>query len=191
MPAEPEVIGLLALILYVDSRREARLSDAGELVLLADQDRSRWNCAKISEADALLRKAERHCLTGPCQLQAQIAGVHAHAETASAVDWPKVVRLYEQLESLQPSPVIALNRAVAVSFAAGPSAALELLDSLTAGELAEYYPFHLARADALRRLGRIGEATAAYEMALSLTRNSAEQRHLRVLIASTGGGESP
>ncbi len=188
MPAEPEVLGLLALMLYTDSRRDARVAPDGSLVLLAEQDRERWNRAQIAEADVALEEAERHHVLGPYQLQARIARVHAAAASATDVDWWKIVGLYERLEVLQPSPVIALNRAVAIGFARGPAAALAVLDALPRRDLDGYHHFHLARADALKRLGRAGEAVAAYEAALSRTQNAAQQRHLRSLIASASGG---
>lgn len=184
MPGEPEIMGLLALMLYADSRREARLSDDGAIVLLGDQDRTRWNHAQIVEADAMLADAARHRAMGPYQLQACIAGIHAHASGQAEVDWPAVVRLYEQLEHLQPSPVIAVNRAIALSFAGAPAAALDLLDSLAGSDLDEYSPFRLARADTLKRLGRTAEASAEYQAALERAGNVQERRHLRALIAS-------
>lgn len=184
MPADPEVMGLLALMLYSNSRRDARLSEDGELVLLSEQDRSRWNQEQIRKADELLRATPRHDVAGPYQLQAWIARIHAHAPTTDNVDWPEVVRLYDELQLLYPSPVIALNRAVAMGFAFGPVAALTILDTLLDSELSEYYLLHLARADSLKRLSRIAEAAAAYKTALQLTRNTAEQQHLRDLIGS-------
>lgn len=187
MPAEPEVLGLLALMLYTDSRRDARVAPDGSLVLLAEQDRDRWNRAQIAEADLALEEAEKHRVLGSYQLQARIARVHTVAASAADVDWWTIAGLYEQLEVLQPSPVIALNRAVAIGFARGPAAALAVLDALPRRDLDGYHHFHLARADALKRLGRVGEAVAAYEAALSRTQNAAQQRHLRSLIASAAG----
>jgi RNA polymerase sigma-70 factor (ECF subfamily) len=188
MPAEPEVLGLLALMLYADSRRDARVAPDGSLVLLADQDRDRWNRVQIAEADATLDEAGCHHVLGPYQLQAQIARVHVAAASTTDVDWGTIVGLYERLEVLQPSPVIALNRAVAIGFARGPAAALAVLDALPRRDLDGYHLFHLARADTLKRLGRAGEAVAAYEAALARTRNAAQQRHLRSRIASASGG---
>jgi RNA polymerase sigma-70 factor, ECF subfamily len=187
MPAEPEVLGLLALMLYTDSRRDARVAPDGSLVLLAEQDRDRWDRAQIADADLALEEAERHRVLGSYQLQARIARVHTVAASAADVDWWTIAGLYEQLEVLQPSPVIALNRAVAIGFARGPAAALAVLDALPRRDLDGYHHFHLARADALKRLGRVGEAVAAYEAALSRTQNAAQQRHLRSLIASAAG----
>jgi RNA polymerase sigma-70 factor (ECF subfamily) len=160
------------------------LSEDGKLVLLSAQDRSLWNEEQIREADELLRATDRRSVAGPYQLQAWIARIHAHALTADDVNWREVVRLYDELQLLYPSPVIALNRAVAIGFAYGPAAALTILDTLLHSDLSEYYLLHLARADALKRLGRINEAVTAYETALQLTRNTAEQQHLRDLIGS-------
>lgn len=187
MPAEPEVLGLLALMLYTDSRREARVASDGSLVLLAEQDRERWDGERIAQADIALEEAQRHNIPGPYLLQARIAREHAVAPSAADVDWWKIVGLYEQLELLQPSPVIALNHAVAVGYADGPAAALAVLDALPRADLDGYHLFHLARADALKRLGRTSEAIAAYEAALPRTQNTAQQRHLRSLIASASG----
>ena len=184
MPAEPEALGLLALMLYTDSRRDARIAPDGSLVLLADQDRGRWNRAQISEADAMLDEAGRHNRLGPYRLQAQIARMHAAAVSPTSAEWRTIVRLYERLEALQPSPVIAVNRAVAVGLAYGPGAALTILDALPHRDIAGYSFFHLARAHALERLGRVGEAVVTYEAALERTDNATQQRHLRSLIAS-------
>lgn len=184
MPAEPEVLGLLALMLYTDSRRDARVDPDGSLVLLADQNRNLWNHAQIAEAGMALEEAERHRVPGPYQLQARIARVHATAASADDVDWWAIVQLYERLEALQPSPVIALNRAVAIGCAHGPSAALAVLDTLPRSDLDGYHLFHLARGDALKRLGRASEAVTAYETAFSRSQNGSQRRHLRSLIAS-------
>src|SRR3990172_13046597 len=137
MPAEPEVSGLLALLLLQDSRRDARQGERGELVLLADQDRSRWDSGRIEEGLAVLDRAARLGPRGPYQLQALIAAVHARAASAAATDWPRIVALYDELLAVQPSPVIALNRAVAVAMASGPAAGLALVDDIAAtGNLA-------------------------------------------------------
>jgi len=184
MPSEPEVMGLLALMLYGDSRRDARVAPDGSLITLADQDRSAWNREQIAEANALLERAARHRVEGPYQLQAEIARAHASPSCASDVDWHAVVDLYARLEDLMPSPIVALNRAVAIGFASGAAAALAALDALPSGALAEYYLYHVARADALSRLGRIAEADAAYAAALARTQNAAEQRYLRSKMQS-------
>ena len=182
MPAEPEILGLVALMLYHDSRRAARLDGAGRLVTLAEQDRSLWDRAAIAEANALLAQAARHHVVGAYQLQAAIAAVHAGAPSAEDVDWRSLVDLYGGLLRLAPSPVVALNRAVAIGFADGAAAGLAALDALPAGDLADYHLFHVARADALRRLGRITEARMAYATAHGLTRNPHEQAFLLAKI---------
>jgi RNA polymerase sigma-70 factor, ECF subfamily len=186
MPQEPEVMGLLALMLYHDSRRDARAAPDGSLVALADQDRTRWDRTKIAEAEALLEQAVRHRATGPYQLQAAIAGVHASAETASDVDWPAVVELYEHLERMTPSPIVSLNRAVATGFARGPAAGLAAIDALDGDVLAPYHLYHVARADALERLDRPADARAAYEAALARTQNARERAYLRAKADSLG-----
>jgi RNA polymerase sigma-70 factor (ECF subfamily) len=190
MPAEPEVLGLVALMLFHDSRRAARTDPDGRLVTLAEQDRSRWDRAAIAEGNGLLAAAARHHSVGAYQLQAAIAAVHANAENPADVDWPMLVGLYGGLLSLAPSPVVALNRAVAVGFAEGPAAGLAALDALPAGELADYHLYHVARADALRRLERPAEARRAYATAYGLTRNPHEQAFLRAKIDELGGVDS-
>ncbi len=182
MPDDPEVMGLLALMLYADSRRDARTESDGSLVTLPDQDRGRWDRAKIGEADALLARASVQRAPGPYQLQAAIAFAHASAPSADDVDWRTIVALYAHLERFAPSPVVALNRAVAIGFADGPAAGLAALDALPADELATYHHYHVARADAFERLGRGDAARAAYEAALALTENDAERAHLRAKI---------
>ncbi len=182
MPDEPEVSGLLALMLYTDSRRDARVGDDGSLVTLAEQDRSRWNRAQIAEADALLARASAHGTPGPYQLQAAIACAHASAPSGGEVDWRAIAELYAHLERFTPSPVVALNRAVAIGLADGPAAGLAALDMLPAAELGEYHLYHVARADALARLGRADEARAAYEAAIARTQNDAERAHLRTKL---------
>ncbi len=181
MPDEPEVAGLLALMLLHDARREARLDERGELVLLADQDRSRWNRDEIAEGTALCQRAGAR---GPYQLQAAIAAAHdAEGET----DWTLVAALYDQLVALLPSPVVELNRAVAVAIAAGPEAGLAELDRLGAtGELDSNHLFHSARADLLRRLGRRDETTAAYEVALELAPTVPERRFIQGRLRDLG-----
>ena len=161
MPNEPEAQGLLALLLLQDSRRDARQSASGELVLLSEQDRSRWDGQRISDGLASLERASFLGPPGPYQLQAAIAAVHARAATPADTDWPRIVRLYDLLYAANPSPVIALNRAAAVAMATGPEAALPLVDELgTDGDLDDYYLFHATRADLLRRLGRRDEAAS-------------------------------
>ena len=177
MPDEPEVQGLLALMLVQDSRREARVGPAGELVLLEDQDRSRWDRAEIEEGIQLLDAALRRGRAGPYQVQAAIAAVHARASRPEETDWPQIALLYERLAALQPSPVIALNRAVAVAMAESPSRGLELMEPLAA-TLDRYHLFHSARADLLRRLDRREDSAAAYRRALELTENAVERRFL-------------
>lgn len=177
-PPPPEVTGLLALMLLHDSRREARLDAAGELVLLEDQDRRRWNRAQIAEALPLVDEALRGG-PGPFALQAAIAAVHCRASRPEATDWPQIVRLYDLLERAQPSPIVSLNRAAAVAMVDGPRAALALIDQLAAGdELDHYHLFHAARADLLRRLGADAEAAKSYARALTLATNDAERRFL-------------
>jgi RNA polymerase sigma-70 factor (ECF subfamily) len=175
MPDEPEVIGLLALLLLTESRREARTAADGSLVLLADQDRSRWDRSLIAEGQALVRACLRRNQPGPYQLQAAINAVHSDAPTAADTDWNQIVQLYDQLLAASPTPVVALNRAVAVAERDGPAAALGEVDAL---DLSGYHLFHSIRADLLRRLGRPGEASAAYDAALGLVTNAAERRFL-------------
>jgi RNA polymerase sigma-70 factor (ECF subfamily) len=184
MPDEPEVLGLLALLLLVQARRPARSDVGGALVLLADQDRRLWDRALIDEGQALVRGCLRRRQPGPYQIQAAINAVHGDALRASDTDWRQIAQLYEQLCSVAPSPVAELNRAVAVAEVSGPAAALPLLDEL---ELSGYYLFHAVRADLLRRLGRADEAAVAYRKALDRTANSAEQLFLRRGLESVGG----
>jgi RNA polymerase sigma-70 factor (ECF subfamily) len=175
MPDEPEVLGLLALMLLVSSRRDARTGDGGELVLLADQDRGRWDRDQIAEGQAIVRRCLRRGQPGPYQLQAAINAVHSDAPAAAATDWGQILALYDQLLALAPSPVVALNRAVAVAEVEGPEAALALVDGL---DLDGYRLFHAIRADLLRRLGRDAEAVAAYEAAIARTGNATERAFL-------------
>jgi len=173
-----EATALLALMLLHDSRREARLDDAGEMVLLEDQDRRRWNHAQIGEALPLVEEALRDG-PGPFALQAAIAALHCQAARAEDTDWPQIVRLYEVLERQQPSPVVALNRAAAVAMVDGPAPALALVDGLAAGgELDRYHLLHAARAELLRRLGDRAEAAKSYTRALALVSNETERRFL-------------
>jgi RNA polymerase sigma-70 factor (ECF subfamily) len=176
MPDEPEVLGLLALLLLVESRRATRTTPDGELVLLADQDRSRWDRDLVAEGQALVRRCLRRNQPGPYQLQAAINAVHSDAPAAAATDWRQILYLYDQLLSLAPSPVVALHRAVAVAEVEGPAAALGLVDGL---DLGRYHLFHAIRADLLRRLGRDREAALAYEAAIARTGNAAERDFLR------------
>jgi predicted RNA polymerase sigma factor len=176
MPDEPEVFGLVALMLLHDSRSGARYSPAGEVVLLDDQDRSRWDRAEITEGIRLLDRALRFGAPGPYQLQAAIAAVHAQAVTAEQTDWPRITALYNQLLTVAPSPVVALNHAVAVAMTDGPAAGLALIDNLDG--LRRYHLLHAARADLLRRLGRLDEAAAAYRQAHELATNPADRRFL-------------
>jgi RNA polymerase sigma-70 factor, ECF subfamily len=176
MPDEPEVMGLLALMLLVDSRRETRTTPGGDLVLLADQDRSRWDRGRIAEGQALVRKCLRRNQPGPYQIQAAINAVHSDAPTTDATDWSQILRLYDQLLSVAPSPIAALNRAVAVAEVEGPDVALTLVDEL---DLGGYHVFHAIRADLLRRLGRNAEAARAYEAAIIRTENASERDFLQ------------
>ncbi len=178
MPDEPEVMGLLALMLLTDARRPARTTGTGELVLLADQDRGRWDRALIAEGQDLVRRCLRRDQPGPYQIQAAIGAVHSDAPVAAATDWDQILRSYDQLLVVAPSPVVALNRAVAVAEVEGPAAALALVDGLEPASLGGYYLFHSIRADLLRRLGRHADADATYETAIAQTRNAAERAHL-------------
>jgi RNA polymerase sigma-70 factor (ECF subfamily) len=176
---EPEVLGLLSLMLLHESRRAARTSPGGELVLLADQDRARWDREMIAEGQTLVERAIRSRRFGPYTLQAAISAVHAEAATADATDWPQIVGLYDVLMRADPSPVVELNRAAAVAMRDGPAAGLALIDALLArGELADYHLAHSARADLLRRLGRTAEAREAYGRALGLARQEPERRFI-------------
>jgi RNA polymerase sigma-70 factor (ECF subfamily) len=180
---EPEVIGLLSLMLLQESRRPARTSPAGELILLENQDRSLWNRGQIGEGVALLEKALNSRRFGSYTLQAAIAAVHAEAESAAATDWRQIVSLYDRLVRIQPSPVIHLNRAVAIAMCEGPEAGLTHIEAvLEQGELANYYLAHSARADMYRRLGRADEARASYEKALALTQQEPERQFLQERI---------
>ena len=181
---EPEAVGLLALMLLQESRRDARTSPSGELVLLADQDRSLWNREQITEGTALVERALASRRFGPYSLQAAIAAVHANAATADATDWAEIVGLYDVLLRMNPSPVVELNRAVAVAMRDGPAAGLGLVDAILArGDLQDYYLAHAARADLSRRLGRAGDARMSYERALALTRQEPERRFLERRLA--------
>ncbi len=181
---EPEAMGLLALMLLHESRRAARTSPTGDLVLLEDQDRSLWNQDLIAEGMALVERALASRQIGPYAIQAAIAAVHAEARTPASTDWTQIVALYDVLAQMEPSPVVELNRAVAVAMRDGPAAGLDLIDAIMArGDLSDYYLAHSARAELCRRLGRIEEARAAYERALSLTQQEPEQRFLRARLS--------
>jgi RNA polymerase sigma-70 factor, ECF subfamily len=181
---EPEALGLLGLMLLHESRRPARTSPSGELILLSDQDRSLWDLAHIAEGAALVERALASRRIGPYTLQAAIAAVHAEASSASATDWPQIVGLYDVLMRAAPSPVIELNRAAAVAMRDGPMAGLALIDAILArGELADYSPAHSARAELCRRLGKTGDARASYEKALGLTRQEPQRRFLERRLA--------
>jgi RNA polymerase sigma-70 factor, ECF subfamily len=180
---EVEVIGLLALMLLQESRRAARTSPAGELILLANQDRALWNREQIAEGVALVEKALKSRRFGPYTLQAAIAAVHAEAGSAAATDWRQIVALYNQLLRIQPSPVVYLNRAVAIAMCDGPEAGLAHVEAvLEHGGLENYYLAHSARADLYRRLGRTAEARASYERALALTQQGPERQFLQERI---------
>jgi RNA polymerase sigma-70 factor (ECF subfamily) len=176
VPDEPEVMGLLALLLLVESRRASRTTPDGDLVLLADQDRGLWDRHLIAEGQAIVRQCLRRNQPGPYQIQAAINAVHSDAPAAAATDWWQILQLYNQLLPLAPSPVVALNRAVAVAEVEGPDAALTLVEGL---DLAGYHLFHAIRADLLRRLGRGAEAALAYEAALARTENEPERAFLQ------------
>jgi RNA polymerase sigma-70 factor (ECF subfamily) len=188
MPDEPEVLGLLALMLLHDARRDARTGPGGSLVLLEDQDRTRWDRAKVDEGRELLDRALRMRRVGPNQLQAAIAALHDDAAAPDETDWTQIAALYGALGRIAPSPVIELNRAVAVAMASGPEHGLELIDLVAEGRQLEEYPYlHAARADLLRRLGRNDEAAEAYRRARSLTGNVAEQAFLDGRLAEVAG----
>ena len=175
LPDEPEVTGLLALMLLTESRSPARTSPDGELVLLADQDRSRWNRDLVAEGQDLVRRCLRRNRPGPYQVQAAISAVHSDAGTAADTDWAQIVALYDRLMAMAPSPVVALNRAVAVAEVSGAAEGLALVDGL---DLPRYHLFHAVRADLLRRLGRPADAAAAYDAAIALAGNAADRDHL-------------
>jgi len=181
---EPEAMGLLALMLLHESRRAARTSPTGDLILLDEQDRSRWNRDQITEGTALVEQALSSRRFGPYSLQAAIAAVHAEAPDAAATDWVQIVGLYDVLAQAEPSPVVELNRAVAVAMRDGPAAGLVLIDAILGrGELADYRLAHAARADLCRRLGRTDEARVSYQRALALTRQEPERRFLERRLA--------
>ncbi len=188
LPAESEVSGLLALLLLVDARRAARTDAAGELVSLEDQDRGLWDADRIAEGRGLVVAALRGAGTGPYAIQAAIAAVHAEAASTSTTDWPQIVALYDVLARRSPSPVVQLNRAVAVAMRDGPEAGLAALDTLDGEALRGYHPLPAARADLLRRLGRTTEAAASYQAALDLASNERERAFLRKKLTELGVG---
>ena len=183
MPDEPEVIGLLALLLLTASRRPARVGPEGELVRLADQDRSLWDAALAEEGRELVRRCLRRNLPGPYQLQAALAAVHSEASVPEDTDWSQIISLYDHLLAMSPSPVVALNRAIAVAEGEGPAAGLDIVDSLA---LDSYYLFHATRGELLTRLNRHQQAEEAYRRALTLTGNQAEQEYLKDAITRAG-----
>jgi RNA polymerase sigma-70 factor, ECF subfamily len=183
MPDEPEVMGLLALMLLIESRRAARVGPGAGLVRLADQDRSQWDRDLIAEGQAIVRRCLRRGQPGPYQIQAAINAVHADAASADSTDWAQVLQLYDQLLAVYPGPVVALNRAVAVAEVDGPNAALALVDDL-AVSLNSYYLFHAIRAELLRRLGSKTDAARAYEAAIARTANMAEREFLQRALES-------
>ena len=180
MPNEPEVLGLLALMLLVESRRAARIDSTGQLVLLAEQDRRLWNHALVAEGQAIVRQCLRRNRPGPYQIQAAINAVHSDAPTAAETDWRQILTLYDHLMQLAPGPIVALNRAVALAEVRGPEAALRVVDAIDSERhpLDRYYLFHAVRADLLRRLGRAREASLAYQAALSCPSNQTERSFL-------------
>jgi RNA polymerase sigma-70 factor, ECF subfamily len=184
MPDEPEVTGLLALLLLTEARRPARVGPHGELVLLADQDRSAWDRRLLAEGQDLVRECLRRNRPGPYQIQAAINAVHSDAASAAETDWGQIVALYDQLMAVAPSPVVALHRAVAVAEVSGPAAGLALIDGL---ELSRHHLFHAVRADLLRRLGRRDEAVMAYDAAIALAGNDADRTFLRRRRESLSG----
>ena len=192
-PGEPEILGLLALLLLQDSRRETRVDAAGNLVILEEQERSRWDQAEIAEGTRLVEEALRRGRPGPYQLQAAIAAVHANAASGAATDWHEIAALYGELAALSPGPVVALNHAVAVAMSEGLEAGLARIDALASsdldggGKLRDYHLYHAARADLLRRLGRKPEAAAAYREALRLAGNQVERAYLTRRLAEVGG----
>jgi RNA polymerase sigma-70 factor (ECF subfamily) len=185
MPDEPEVMGLLALMLLIQSRSAARTAADGALVILADQDRARWDRDLIGEGQAIVRACLRRNQPGPYQIQAAINAVHSDAPTAAETDWRQILQLYDQLLALAPTPIAALNRAVAVAEVDGPGTALAALQDV---QLDDFYLFHAIRADLLRRLGRGAEAAVAYEAAIARTANTAERAFLQRRRQALAGG---
>ena len=191
MPREPETAGLLALLLLTDARRGARSRDTGDIILLEDQDRGRWDRAKIAEGEALLEQALRAGRPGPYQLQAAIAACHSCAPSAADTDWREIAALYGQLIRYEPTPVVEANRAVAVAMAEGPAAGLAILDALGAHpQMGRWPQFHIARAELLRRVGRFAEAADAYRAALRLEPPAPEQEFIGRRITELGGSQT-
>jgi len=191
LPDESEAAGLLALMLLHDARRESRVDEAGELVLLEDQDRSRWDAIRVEEGRELVRRALASGRVGPYQIQAAIAALHDEAPSWATTDWPQIVELYRALLAIEPSPVVELNLAVAVAMAEGPAVGLAMIDGLAATGALEAYPYlHAARADLLRRLDRWSEAAAAYRRAAELTANNAERAFLERRLAEVEAAAS-
>jgi len=186
MPGEPEITGLLALMLLIESRRATRTTPDGDLVLLADQDRGRWDRLLIAEGQAMVRECLRRNRPGPYQIQAAIQAVHSDAPSAALTDWRQILQLYDQLLAIAPGPIVALNRAVAVAEVQGPAAALALVDDL---RFDDHQLFHAIRADLLRRLGRRTEAVAAYDAAIARSENAKEREFLRSRKLGAGSEE--
>jgi RNA polymerase sigma-70 factor (ECF subfamily) len=189
MPDEPEAVGLLALMLLTEARRPARTGTDGSMIRLADQDRTLWDEAFITEGHALVRACLRRNQPGPFQIQAAIAAVHADAGTANRTDWSQIVALYDLLVALNANPVVALNRAIALAELHGPAAGLEALQSLDAGVLADYQPYYAARADLLARAGQPDAAAAAYDRAIELSANGTERRFLEARRAALAAAQ--
>jgi RNA polymerase sigma-70 factor (ECF subfamily) len=190
MPEDPENCGLCALMLLQDSRHDARFSSSGDLIPLEEQDRSAWHRDQIEEGRLWLERALALGRSGPFQLQAAIAALHAEAEHASATDWKQIAALYRELARVYPSPVVSLNHAVAVAMSEGVEKGLDLLEPLgSLGEMDRYHLYHAARADLLRRMGNDREALTAYERALALTENAVEKRYLRRRLAEVAAGQ--
>jgi RNA polymerase sigma-70 factor (ECF subfamily) len=188
MPDEPEVLGLLALMLLIDARRPARVGPDGQLVRLSDQNRAKWNYTLIAEGQGIVRHCLRRNRPGPYQIQAAINAVHSDAATANETDWRQILQLYDQLQRLMPGPIVALNRAVVLGEVEGPDVALRAVDAIEAANahLSRYHFLHVVRADLLRRLGRADEAAAAYQRAISCSTNQVESVFLQQNLDAVG-----